>query len=866
MTRLTLIRGGASDGGAGDPSTDDAATVHPIRPSRAAEDAGQAQDFEAWRAARPALLRACAGEPVLVGPRDVDLLGLVADATDLQDYLFDPIQEGAATHLAELVVIYLLEAHGLNRSGQGNTVDGALSHARRWLIPFATEVAHTMRTNETDPRAEALTRMKVRKLEDILAGESPVPAATTAGAILSRPATSCIWLTVTDAELVVAGGTEALAEAIDAGRQRRATSTAKPLKAGVFNGRPSLPVYEDARTGQTIVAAADLAAAKLLITSERPHGLDPAAASNVLRTLNNATSRAGAHDIHLKGDLALRAKDTLPKNRARDERPKEKYVSTWTVMRLCATLPPMLQVAVWILRLAGLRIGEVYGLRVSDYGRTDDGYPYLQVDKQGGASTLHRNKDDGDLVRTDEKARTKTSAGERKLRICESLGLLIERFIDVHHTDPRTGQVDTEARLLPGLDKDDTGGQSALRDRLAASAAFIGFPVHPHQLRAALGTDVQKADLPMRIRFAYLGHQRPNGDIQARHYDLGVTLEEHQAVIDVVDDRLLRQVLPNLIKQPTANEPDGRPGTADVDLMVATSAKSQFGRHTATFKKVDQIEERLRHIGWRTVCRDVLGTQVEAVELTVAEAAKAMGSSVSAVKRLIVNGSLPAHREAWGHREKWVILGPDLDTFMNQETVSTQELADELNIAYHSVRKLIADMELEPPGFIPGTRLRLDPAAAEQVRTEHARRVQHLNSAVAFSEAARILDIPATAVETLVRSGKLTQAPTPASGFRYITRKSVEDYQVRHPKSDPRAPLKTGDRLVPIAQARVILGVSRPVMSALTQSNQVELKPKPGTRHQYVTLSSMRRWAKDERVDGFEERLQEYLKANNAKR
>lgn len=107
---------------------------------------------------------------------------------------------------------------------------------------------------------------------------------------------------------------------------------------------------------------------------------------------------------------AIRALD--PRGR---EKRKAKLVSLATTARIAGQLNVIHQLVLWLMRIAGLRIGEVYGLRVSSFIEEDD-WVHLLVDAQGGKDHLVRD-DDENVKTTRHKKATKTDSGHRLIAL-----------------------------------------------------------------------------------------------------------------------------------------------------------------------------------------------------------------------------------------------------------------------------------------------------------------------------------------------------------------------------------------------------------------------------------------------------------------
>jgi integrase len=751
----------------------------------------------AWNDRRPALLRVCAGEPIALTSTDASLVELIDGAAETVGYLLDPLMDPDDYQLAEVIAECLCEHHGLDRNAGGKRVESVVSDAVRYLLPATVE--HALAAPRERRGVASLLVHDLKPIVRMLAGELPLPAATVAGDILGLPGIACVWLELTEAARVVDGGRTALDVALVEG---------------------TLPVYADARTGRPVVSATDLRAVGLLREPSGPHGLARSTATNILRTLRRALDRSRDCGARLRGTLKLAAIDPLPANRQRPPIQEGEYVSLATVAAICRNLPVIGQVCLWIMRLTGLRIGEVFGLRVADFGRDELGRPFLSVTRQGGARSLERDRLTGRLRKVDEKSGTKTPAGTRKLHVVEPLARLIENLINAFHLDSATSKPIGDARLIPGIGKDDASGQATLRGWLAEASSEHGIRFNPHLMRAALVTDLKRHGVEKRLRFAYLGHEDPNADIQDQEYDLGVTFDEQAPVLKVIDSLCTEDI-------------------SDGDLRIPTRVREQWGTATRVGQQAARIEEALLGQGWRHAVIDLhLGA-----ELASRDVAERIGAKVGTARKLMRTGQIRAHTRPWGDRDVWVAWEKDVDAYTATRSESSlSTLAGELGLEYYQAWQLLRDLDLVPNGHIKGQALQLPAATRDAVRAEHERRTAAHENVVSISLAAQVLDLPVTAVETLLRRGLLDSAACPdGSRHRYVTRHSVDLCRIARP---PFSALVAADEvLVPFMEAARLIGVSRPTLSQLGRTRQVRVTRKANSRHQYVTASSLETWA-----------------------
>jgi integrase len=220
-------------------------------------------------------------------------------------------------------------------------------------------------------------------------------------------------------------------------------------------------------------------------------------ARNKLNVLKMILNFAEANGIQLTGKPMQGISAVHPEG-APPRRSKNPHVPLALFGRIAAHLPVVHQLTMWLERLLGVRISEGFGPHVGDvldFGAGLGGA--IVLDRQGGKPFLVRVG--GRIVVADEKDRMKNEVSNRVIRLPRQLMDLIRVVIEAFHTDPVTGEVDLEARLIPGLRAADRSGQSAHREALktAIAAAEIDTELYgtitPHELRAHLATDLDRA-------------------------------------------------------------------------------------------------------------------------------------------------------------------------------------------------------------------------------------------------------------------------------------------------------------------------------------------------------------------------------------
>lgn len=748
---------------------------------------------------RPILMRLCTGEPTLLTKDEVDMLTLSNTATISDIALLDEDVDPDDVHPAEYVLEHFVTTYGQNRQADGDRVEAITSQHGRYVVPFLVELA--FRLSPAKRGMSSLRLNHVEKLPQILAGDAALPAAVVAADILKsqrgpNTAIQCLHLNLRHAALVTTGGEEALTNAIADGR---------------------LSTYEDTRTGDLLVRPWDLRAAGLLIEPEAPHGLKKNSASNVLRDMRLAFKRANAHGVNNRVIFDLKAIEPLTANRKRADREQRAYVGLAEVAVTAAKMPPIGQVNLWLERVLGLRISEAYGPEVHDFAKDDDGRGWIKIDSQGGHRSHERDPATGLLVAGDRKNRTKSKAGQRHIPLPAQLTEALEALIDTFHTDPDSGLIDHEARLIPGLREDDISGQASYRTQLHTAQAGNNHVFLPHTMRACLITDLKNAGVSERIRHAYAGHEMENQSIQDQHYDLGVPEADLVTAADVLE-RLIADEVPN-----------GR-------LIAATTKRHIFGVATKMRARKVWIETRLRTHGWSGVA------DASQVELSVDAVAARIGKARTTTGRLMTSQTIPSHTKSWGQREVRVSFETDVDAYLDSLGTDLTALADELDTSYNQVYVLANEMGLVATTRQAGVRIRLTNAEADLLRVAVASRAKAEQSAVPVALAAEMIGLEINDVQTLIKQGVLTTDDVPgATRLRYVSVGSIEAYNGRYPRT-AAVDVSQEPTGAFLATAQ-LMGISRATLGVLVRTRRVQATTRG--RQQRIVLSSALQWAEE---------------------
>lgn len=743
----------------------------------------------------------------------------------------DPLAAAGQHTIAEVLVDDVLVRHGLMRDAGGARVAGIGSDLNRWLLPFLIETTAALPRRSRS--IAGTTRNAYAALPLVLSGAQPLPAATVAADLLSSDGevhlgAMCVWLPLDKAARVVLGGKEALAAAIAEGH---------------------LTTHRDVRDEKPLVHTAALRQLGLLIEPTEPHGLRKSTASNITTLLKNGAQHARDLGASVPGNWAFRAREPLAAQLQVRQRTPKRNVSFGEVARLCAHLPVIMQLTIWLETLLGVRISEGFGPLVLDFTRRD-GVGYLALRRQSGHAMTTRDRD-GQLVSVHSVDEMKTGESAREIPLPESLAQLIELFISIFHTDPETGLVNMQARLVPGLRNDDRAGDGAYRARLdtAIEAAGLDARFTPHALRGSLIEMLRRAGISKELRFRYVGHKEDRQDIQDKHYTYDVDPTTLIPVATAIEAELSRQV--------PVPHPAGT-------LVFPTTAREQFGTRTLHRRRRETTANTLYALGWwidpPTVTDPDSDASVDRVDsddtassdtdapmasdrgrlLSSSEIADRLGCAAVTARRMLREGQLPARQVAYGNRLVWKAYEADVEDHVRSQGCTIQQVADELGATYHQIYQLLIRLQLMPTRLHPGTPIRLTSDDLELVRAELRNCAEVHNQAVHVSRAAQLLHLSVTSVDTLIRQGKLTTVPAPnGARMRLIPLAEIAAFNEQHPHLGDAPGEEDSQDAMRFSEAARQLGLTRNALSALVTTRQVRAVRKPGVRHQYISAASV---------------------------
>ncbi len=429
--------------------------------------------------------------------------------------------------------------------------------------------------------------------------------------------------------------------------------------------------------------------------------------------------------------------------------------------RIARHLHPVHQLVLWLVRILGLRLGEAFGVLLSDVELIGD-RGTIHISKQGGQIYQVRNAD-GTEARVTSKLQLKTRDSERTLVLPHHLASFFRNYLEVFHPFHAMPGHEHD-RLVRGLRHNDTGGvqafQSAFRRAAEAERISIGrsdagieksIRPTPKDGRAGAFTDLQIQDAdPVWSRRA-AGH-RAGADVHAVHY--------------------LRDDPRNAPMQAIAKAWEtGIDSEIPGSLCVPTSKSCTTRMQPALWAERVHIDSTLVAMRWLVPAGEGDGETI-----STAEAAQILQVEPKRVRKLIDTNELEAKRSAGKRAEHRVDLASVLELRQMQLSHSTlSRAAKAIGISRKRAWVLVGRLQLKVVQRAPGATVYLPPVSVKVLKEHVAHERAIKLRSVTFAEAAEKLDLGSLLVEDLVSQGLLEVDPEIGpQNARMITRKSLE--------------------------------------------------------------------------------------------
>jgi hypothetical protein len=511
---------------------------------------------------------------------------------------------------------------------------------------------------------------------------------------------------------------------------------------------------------------------------------------------------------------------SLPMHRSdKAPRPKRQPVSYVQCADIAGRLHVVHQLALWLMRVLGLRISESYGIRVRNLTDNGPGRPgFVCIAGQGGRGFKWRTAEGRHETRHHVDALKNTNS-YRVLVVPSMLMDLLRVIIAVFHTD-ETGAVRQDARLIPGLQERDRAGQGSFRAALAKAAAATGidcsreedeldeiFSCTPHDMRRSVLTDLDRLEMKKTHIKRFAGHAAGE-DVLEAHY--------------LLDDPQLRPM--RKIAEQIQNELDRE---VPAGLMVATLVRCTTGNQEHLAADAARIDAELAERDWLVV-PDADGDPL----LNADQVAQELGITVQVARRWMGDGRVPSLH--WADRARGAERRSRLSEVYavrdrRQSQLTLREIADEVNQPYHTIYQFVIAQGIT---LVPhGQRGYVVPdAVAATLRSHYARQDELHRRAVPLSVAVSELNTCKAVVDRLIADGVLVEDDRTHDNRRMVTRASVEAAQSQRSRASRRSPGRRTD-LISWAEARAATGLSDARLDSLVAVGTLERVEHQRRRH-----------------------------------
>lgn len=491
---------------------------------------------------------------------------------------------------------------------------------------------------------------------------------------------------------------------------------------------------EEPPAGRLLIPVRDLRAAGLLAGSTSSKPLMQSTATDVIWILTQGVERAVG--LGLLSHNVVRGMGGAKPAESR----KRKQAPPWTLTQCRNTarhLNPVYQLIVWLKRILGLRMSEVYGMHVGDVVE-DDGYGICELERQGGRPFLLRNRD-GSCRRVGEKDALKNEASRRVVILCPLLMQLVNLIIRVYHTDPDTGEVDYQAPLIPNFNGADYRQQAfSVAYKRALSAAGLTddgqvSPV-PHDLRKAAATMLKGEGIDDMLRRRMLGHTAGD-DVHDRIYVLDDPL--------LYGHRLAAQAIEELIGE-------------EVDTLIVPTIKRPLIRHASPYKDREAYMESELERAYAAAQPDDTDRLCG-----VARVAHELGIAETTARRWLREGRLPTQTSVGAHGiESRLVrlsaLRACRATLQSSPTLA--DFAEEFGLDYHHILRVTQLLRLElAPHPSHRSHYVVSESHTHRIQVELARISALHERAATVSEAAELLRCARRTVDATILRRDLEQ-------------------------------------------------------------------------------------------------------------
>lgn len=464
-------------------------------------------------------------------------------------------------------------------------------------------------------------------------------------------------------------------------------------------------------------------------------------------------------------------------------------------------MPRHMRAALWVQRLAGLRVAEVFGLRV-EHILFDQSF--VQVRAQGGKRIRVRDAE-GNIQVAHFVDDLKTEAGRRDVAMCETLRSIltdhIAEFCDGGR-DPSMHLFNEGAPQNRCTNYNETLGRASKRVGVVGDN---GGGMTSHVLRKSFSTDLSHGNILGLLWSRTMGHA-------VRAFDGGAEVTADRYTLTPTQERLgeVARLMDRLVEE------------ACVDVSLESGVEHDPSEY-----------------------------------VTYQTAAALLGlNGASDVGRLVRSGHLhPFTGRTTVERPRRYIAAAELLGLREQVAteVSSEDVRTRFGLTLMQLQRMKAELGIVTrPSILNGL---VHVWTSEQVaQVEHlleARQERHAE-AMPISEAARRLGMNPDTASTLVKAGHLTRLPDMRGVVRgavtWITRESVDAYIERYGSGPLGANLSSKTYVRDAApkgcmsyrEAAEVLGVSKNSrISSFVAEGRLTAQVAPGRKGSFVTIASV---------------------------
>ena len=409
-----------------------------------------------------------------------------------------------------------------------------------------------------------------------------------------------------------------------------------------------------------------------------------------------------------------------------------------------AQLHPIHQLAMWLQRVVGLRVGEVYGIRVGDVIR-DGAYGIYHVAAQGGRKFTWWDEN-GNAKSATRVNRTKTEESDRIVIFPPALMDLINLVVNAYHVG-LDGETNDDAALVPGLKKIDVGSD-AYRSALRAAGLVHGKKLSTHNARHSFISDLtNKTSISEERARLMVGH-KAGEDTHARVYvhqspDFGPAKQ----ACDEVQALIVAEI---------------------ATLIQPTFKRPVFARSHPMYAVRSRSEEVLTAAGVYTHDANMLSTE---------EVAVLIGRNERVTRNLCKDGEITAAktRGAAGI-ERWVVARCAVDAFLARYSGlrSVKEVAVDLELSYHQAYELAKRLQVLGDHDTATGMVLVADGAVDAMRAELERIACLRQRSMTLSEAELALRRRRSTLAGWIGTRLELDPQVDGAGCKYVTRASVE--------------------------------------------------------------------------------------------